>query len=96
MLGPHYKKNAPFTLNLGYDLAGENFVLSDKKLNVRCEPVEGEVLGFWQADSSRDYDNLGYTLRGMDKSHKNGNYFLNIIFLYNIPRVISHGLVTFM
>jgi hypothetical protein len=43
-LGPYYKKNAPFTLNLGYDLAGENFVLSDKKLNVRCEPVEGELL----------------------------------------------------
>lgn len=66
---------------LGHDLAGERLVLSGKVLDVLCEPVEDVVLDFWQADSGRDYDNLGYTLRWRVKSDNKSNYFLNKIFL---------------
>jgi catechol 1,2-dioxygenase len=66
---------------LGYDLAGERLVLSGKVLDVLCEAVEDVVLDFWQAFSSRDYDNLGYILSEKVKSDKKSNYFLNKIFL---------------
>ena len=44
------------------------------------EPVEDVVLDFWQAFSSKDYDNLGYILGEKVKSYKKSNYFLNKIF----------------
>ncbi|HLN35836.1 MAG TPA: hypothetical protein VK250_11225 [Nitrososphaeraceae archaeon] len=57
------KKMNHLPKTLGHDLARERLVLSGKVLDVLCEPVEDVVLDFWQADSGRDYDNLGYTLR---------------------------------
>jgi protocatechuate 3,4-dioxygenase beta subunit len=88
--GPYYKEGAPFkqVLREGLKEEGERLILSGKVLNVRCEPVEGAVLDFWQADSNGNYDNEGFTLRGKVKTDKDGKYLLDTI----IPKEYGQGI----
>jgi protocatechuate 3,4-dioxygenase beta subunit len=86
--GPFYKEGAPFKQVLREGLGGERLVLSGKVLNMRCEPVEGAVLDFWQADSNGNYDNEGFTLRGKVKTDKDGKYLLDTI----IPKEYGQGI----
>ena len=78
--GPYYRAGAPFSNILSENLEGERFILNGKVLNQNCEPIPGATLDFWQTDSSGNYDNEGFTLRGKLQTDGNGEYTLNTIF----------------
>lgn len=77
--GPFYKEGAPFKQVLREGLEGERLVLTGKVLSESCEPIQGAVLDFWQANSNGAYDNEGFTLRGKIKTDKDGQYLLDTI-----------------
>ena len=61
-------------------MEGERIIINGKVLNFfTCEPINGAILDFWQADSNGQYDITGFTLSGKVISDKNGNYNLDTI-----------------
>lgn len=77
--GPFYRSGSPENTNLAGDLPGMHLSLSGYVLNTNCQPVAHAWLDFWQADSSGQYDNSGYTLRGHQYTDENGAYTLETV-----------------
>lgn len=78
--GPYFKAGSPQTASLVQtDIAGTRLTLTGHVLNLRCSPVAGALLDFWQADSAGVYDNSGYRLRGHQTAGVDGGYHLNTI-----------------
>ena len=79
MLGPFYKEGAPFKQTLSEGVEGERLIITGKVIDTRCQPVKNVVLDIWQANSTGEYDNEGFTLRGKVKTDDNGNYIIDTI-----------------
>ncbi|MBI1897118.1 MAG: hypothetical protein HYZ57_00800 [Acidobacteria bacterium] len=54
---------------------------------MRGEPAAGAVLDVWQASSEGQYDNTGYTLRGIIQADERGVYRLKTV----VPRYYKAG-----
>ena len=90
MLGPFYKENAPFKQRLGEGIEGERLIITGKVMDMRCQPLKGAILDIWQANSTGEYDNKGFTLRGKVKTNNDGIYIIDTI----IPKEYSTGDIT--
>jgi protocatechuate 3,4-dioxygenase beta subunit len=90
--GPYYKEGSPIKgSEFSKGIEGERLVVTGKILGfMKCNPLIGAVLDFWQTDSKGEYDNEGFTLRGKIISDENGNYTLNTI----VPSSYSEGNTT--
>lgn len=58
---------------------GTSLHLSGLVLTGNCQPVEGALVDFWQADASGQYDNSGYTFRGHQMTNASGQYDLETV-----------------
>ena len=84
ILGPFYRKGAPFKTNIaGPNEKGEPLKIFGKVLGLDCEPLAGAVVDVWQADHEGHYDNSGFfqrfnpkefKLRGRMKTDQEGRY----------------------
>ena len=90
MLGPFYKEGAPFKQRLGEGVEGERLIITGKVIDMRCQPVRDAILDVWQANSTGEYDNEGFTLRGKVKTNNDGIYLIDTI----IPKEYSAGDIT--
>ena len=91
MLGPFYKEGAPFKQRLGEGVKeGERLIITGKVMDNRCQPIKGALLDVWQANSTGEYDNEGFTLRGKVKTNNDGTYLIDTI----IPNEYSAGDIT--
>jgi protocatechuate 3,4-dioxygenase beta subunit len=90
MLGPFYKENAPFKQRLGEGIEGERLIITGKVMDMRCQPLKGAILDIWQANSTGEYDNEGFTLRGKVKTNNDGIYIIDTI----IPKEYGQGDIT--
>ena len=91
--GPYYKEGAPIKEGKEFvgETEGEKLVVTGKVMSFPdCQPVNGAVLDFWQADSKGKYDNTDFNLRGKVISDENGNYTLDTI----LPGSYSQGNIT--
>jgi protocatechuate 3,4-dioxygenase beta subunit len=90
MLGPFYKEDAPFKQRLGEGIEGERLIITGKVMDMRCQPLKGAILDIWQANSTGEYDNKGFTLRGKVKTNNDGVYLIDTI----IPKEYGQGDIT--
>lgn len=90
MLGPFYKENAPFKQRLGEGVEGERLIITGKVMDMRCQPLKDAILDIWQANSTGEYDNKGFTLRGKVKTNNDGSYIIDTI----LPKEYSQGDIT--
>ncbi len=90
MLGPFYKEDAPFKQRIGEGTEGERLIITGKVMDMRCQPIKGAILDVWQTNSSGQYDNLEFNLRGKVKTDNDGKYVIDTI----IPREYSQGDIT--
>jgi len=90
MLGPFYKENAPFKQRLGEGVEGERLIITGKVMDMRCQPLKNAILDIWQANSTGEYDNKGFTLRGKVKTNNDGSYIIDTI----LPKEYSQGDIT--
>lgn len=78
--GPYFKRNSPQRASLlDGPVPGERLALGGRVLDTRCQPLQGVLLDFWQADASGDYDNTGMRLRGHQFSDAAGGYRLDTV-----------------
>ena len=87
MLGPFYKEGAPFKQRLGEGVEGERLIITGKVMDMRCQPVQDAILDVWQANSTGEYDNEGFTLRGKIKTNSDGTYLIDTI----LPKEYAAG-----
>jgi protocatechuate 3,4-dioxygenase beta subunit len=90
--GPYYTPNTPERNSLYEEgMPGTRLLLVGYVLDHDCQPLPNAWLDFWQADSTGEYDNAGYTLRGHQFTDSQGRYYLETIFpgLYS-SRPIEH------
>ena len=87
MLGPFYKENAPFKQRLGEGIEGERLIITGKVMDRRCQPLKGAILDIWQANSTGEYDNEGFTLRGKVQTNNDGTYIIDTI----VPKEYAAG-----
>jgi protocatechuate 3,4-dioxygenase beta subunit len=90
MLGPFYKEDASFKQRLGEGIEGERLIITGKVMDMRCQPLKGAILDIWQANSTGEYDNKGFTLRGKVKTNNDGVYLIDTI----IPKEYGQGDIT--
>jgi len=90
MLGPFYKEDAPFKQRLGEGIEGERLIITGKVMDMRCQPLKGAILDIWQANSTGEYDNKGFTLRGKVNTNNDGVYLIDTI----IPKEYGQGDIT--
>ena len=91
MLGPFYKEGAPFKQRLGEGVKeGERLIITGKVMDNRCQPITGAILDVWQANSTGEYDNEGFSLRGKVKTNNDGTYLIDTI----IPNEYAAGDIT--
>jgi protocatechuate 3,4-dioxygenase beta subunit len=90
MLGPFYKEGAPFKQRLGEGVEGERLIITGKVIDMRCQPLKDAILDVWQANSTGEYDNEGFTLRGKVKTNNDGTYLIYTI----VPREYATGDIT--
>lgn len=78
--GPYFKTGSPETTSLVTDgMQGTILTITGQVLSPDGTPVANALLDFWQADSSGQYDNSGYTLRGHQYTDANGYYTLTTV-----------------
>lgn len=78
--GPFYKAGAPKRWSLAdREMRGTPFELTGRIFNTKGVPLPGAELDVWQANDSGDYDNSGFTLRGVVTADDNGVYKLQTI-----------------
>ena len=90
MLGPFYKEGAPFKQRLGEGVEGERLIITGKVMDMGCQPIKDAILDIWQANSTGEYDNEGFTLRGKVQTDNDGNYVIDTI----VPREYATGDIT--
>ncbi|MBX9599486.1 MAG: hypothetical protein K2X35_00725 [Bryobacteraceae bacterium] len=78
--GPFYKPGAPErNVFLESGIAGTPFLLQGRVLDVTGKPVANALIDLWHADSSGEYDNQGWKLRGRFRTDGSGGYTLKTI-----------------
>ena len=78
--GPYFKTGSPETTSLVADgMQGTVLTITGQVLAPDGTPVPNALLDFWQANSSGQYDNSGYTLRGHQYTDANGYYTLTTV-----------------
>ncbi|HUG33409.1 MAG TPA: hypothetical protein VMJ90_01470, partial [Anaerolineales bacterium] len=78
--GPYYTAGSPQSNTLyEEEMPGTRLVLVGYVLDHNCQPLANAWLDFWQADSTGEYDNVGYRLRGHQFTDAQGRYFLDTI-----------------
>ena len=90
MLGPFYKEGAPFKQRLGEGVEGERLIITGKVMDMGCQPLKDAILDVWQANSTGEYDNEGFTLRGKVKTNNDGTYLIDTI----VPKEYATGDIT--
>jgi len=89
--GPFFKPNSPLRTDLVTGgVTGVLLNLTGRVYNLRCQPVAGALLDFWQADSRGAYDNRTFTLRGHQFSAADGTFRLNTIVPKDYPGRTIH------
>jgi protocatechuate 3,4-dioxygenase beta subunit len=58
---------------------GVPLLLSGSVVDTACNPVQGALLDFWQADDDGNYDNSGFKLRGHQFADEAGSYRLETV-----------------
>jgi protocatechuate 3,4-dioxygenase beta subunit len=78
--GPYFKTGSPETTSLVADgTQGTQLTITGQVLTADGTPVANALLEFWQANSSGQYDNSGYTLRGHQYTDANGYYTVTTV-----------------
>ena len=78
--GPYYKKGAPKRWSLADNgMPGTPFELTGRVFSSKGVALPGPELDVWQANDSGDYDNTGFTLRGIVIADDHGVYKLKTI-----------------
>jgi protocatechuate 3,4-dioxygenase beta subunit len=77
--GPYYSARTPLKASFRADAPGEPIVLEGLVLDTQCRPLAGAWLDFWHADSTGEYDNAGFRLRGHQLTDAAGHYRLETI-----------------
>lgn len=78
--GPYYKEGSPARRNLiDPDMPGTRLFLEGHVRDTNGKPIANAWIDFWQADSTGQYDNVGYKLRGHQYTEKDGKYRLDTI-----------------
>jgi len=77
--GPFYSPRTPQKTNFRADAKGEALVLEGQVLTTQCKPLAGAWLDFWHADTTGDYDNSGFRLRGHQFADAEGRFRLETI-----------------
>lgn len=78
--GPYYMAGSPQSNTLYEEgMPGTRLLLVGYVLDQNCQPLANAWLDFWQADSTGEYDNVGYRLRGHQFTDAQGRYFLDTI-----------------
>jgi len=90
MLGPFYNEGAPFKQRLGEGVEGERLIITGKVMDMRCQPIKNAILDIWQANSTGEYDNEAFTLRGKVKTNNDGTYLIDTI----VPKEYAAGDIT--
>jgi protocatechuate 3,4-dioxygenase beta subunit len=78
--GPYFTPNSPERASLiDQGMEGDRISLAGFVLDRRCKPVPGALLDLWHADSTGEYDNEGYRLRGHQFSDAEGRFVFETI-----------------
>jgi len=78
--GPYYKTGSPERQSLVEErVTGEKITVTGFVFAKNCEPITNVWLDFWQADSSGNYDNQGFRLRGHQYTNDDGLYTLETV-----------------
>jgi protocatechuate 3,4-dioxygenase beta subunit len=78
--GPYFEPRSPERHSLlEPGIEGRHLVLSGLVMTRSCVPVSQALLDFWQADTSGEYDNSGFRLRGHQFTDDEGRYRLETI-----------------
>ena len=78
--GPFFTPDSPErTSLLEPGMAGTKLVLTGTVVTTDCRPIANALLDFWQADSSGNYDNEGFRMRGHQFTDTQGRYALTTI-----------------
>jgi len=78
--GPYYTPDTPRRSNLvTAGMRGIPLVVTGDVVDMRCRPIRGALLDFWQADAAGRYDNQGYRLRGHQFADARGRYGLRTV-----------------
>jgi len=89
--GPYYKPGSPERASLREPgLAGTPLTITGYVFSTACRPIAHAWLDFWQADSSGNYDNAGFRLRGHQFTDKQGRYSLETIVPGEYPGRTRH------
>ena len=78
--GPFYTPDTPRRSNLAVGgVSGAALLLTGDVVDIRCRPIRGALLDFWQADARGQYDNEGFRLRGHQFADSRGRFGLRTI-----------------
>ena len=78
--GPFFKARAPLRHDLSADMPEtERVTIAGFVLDVSCRPVPGALMEVWQADDRGVYDNVGFRLRGHQRSDEAGRWQLTTV-----------------
>lgn len=89
--GPYYKANAPERTSLRESgTVGTPITLTGYVLTTGCQPVANAVVDFWQTDGQGQYDNVGYGMRGQQRTDGQGRYFLETVLPGEYPGRTPH------
>ncbi|HKE49404.1 MAG TPA: hypothetical protein VKB52_15165 [Rhodanobacteraceae bacterium] len=100
ILGPAYRKGAPFRARLcAADEPGTPLAMQGRIVDVAtCKPLDGAVMDVWQVDAQGDYDmsSDAFHLRGKFRTDAKGHYAFDTIMPvpYGVRPKHIHCLVT--
>lgn len=78
--GPYFTPNSPErTSLLEKGMEGVKLTITGFVLSTGCVPIKHALLDFWQANSTGEYDNKGFTLRGHQYTDDQGKYTLETV-----------------
>jgi protocatechuate 3,4-dioxygenase beta subunit len=89
--GPYYRTGAPESANLVTDgMPGTRLTLAGYVVDTSCAPVANAKVETWQADSTGQYDNAGYTLRGWVTTDAAGRFTIETVVPGEYPGRTEH------
>jgi protocatechuate 3,4-dioxygenase beta subunit len=89
--GPYYTPGPPSRRDIApAGTVGTPLILRGRVLDSSCTPVAGAKVDFWQADGRGVYDNVGYRLRGYQRTDAQGRYRLVTVIPGQYPGRTEH------